>query len=79
MTITEEALRKKYSDLEHCFDEKTRRLSIAADARLCGRGGVSLLARATGISRTTIYVGLKELEKNQNPLEFERKEVDEKT
>ncbi len=63
MTITEEALRKKYSDLEHCFDEKTRRLSIAADARLCGRGGVSLLARATGISRTTIYVGLKELGK----------------
>ena len=61
MTITEDALRKKYSDLEHCFDEKAWRLSAAADARVYGRGGVSIVARATGLSRTTIYAGLKEL------------------
>ena len=33
----------------------------ATEARAGGRGGVSLLARVTGLSRPTIYAGLKEL------------------
>ena len=33
----------------------------ATEARAWGRGGVSLLARVTGLSRPTIYAGLKEL------------------
>ena len=41
--------------------ERQRRLSAAADARALGRGGVSRVARATGLSRITIRRGLSEL------------------
>ena len=34
----------------------------AAEALCAGRGGVSAVSRATGISRTTIYQGIKELD-----------------
>ena len=40
------------------LNERNLRLCAASDARLIGRGGVSAVARATGISRTTIYAGL---------------------
>ena len=45
------------------FNEKNLRLCAASDARLIGRGEVSLVAREAGISRTTVYAGLKELDK----------------
>ena len=38
-----------------------RRLWAGAEARSHGRGGVSAVARATGMSATTIYKGLREL------------------
>ncbi len=44
------------------LNEKQRRLVAAADVRLVGYGGVSRVARATGMSRPTIYEGLKLLE-----------------
>src|SRR5271166_2715026 len=40
----------------------TLRLWAAVEARALGRGGVSMVATAIGMSRTTIYAGLKELE-----------------
>jgi len=44
------------------FDERRRRLWAAAEARLHGWGGVAAVARATGMSATTIHKGLRELE-----------------
>jgi transposase len=44
------------------LDEKQRRLTAAADARLLGHGGVARVSRATGLSRPTIYKGMAELE-----------------
>jgi transposase len=38
------------------------RLWVAAEARSLGRGGVSLVAKAAGVSRTTVYAGLAEIE-----------------
>ena len=35
---------------------------MAAEARSLGRGGVSLVAKAVGVSRTTVYAGLAEIE-----------------
>ena len=55
-------LTEKYTSLKAHFNERNLRLCAASDARLIGRGGVSLVARAAGISRTTIYAGLKELD-----------------
>ena len=61
MDLNEE-IEKKYRALEPLLDEATLRLWAAVEARSLGRGGVSLVARAIGISRTTIYAGLAELD-----------------
>lgn len=58
---TEAAVRSKLDLLAPLFDEQTRRLWAAAEAQVLGRSGVSLVARATGLSRTTIHQGLKDL------------------
>ena len=34
--------------------------AVFREARTLGRGGVSTVAKATGLSRTTIYSGLKD-------------------
>src|SRR3954453_13953060 len=52
----------KYRALAERLDEATLRLWAAVEARSLGRGGVSTVAKATGISRTTIYSDLKDLE-----------------
>ena len=44
------------------MDERRRRQWAAAEAREVGWGGVSLVARATGLSRPTIIAGLRELQ-----------------
>lgn len=51
----------KYQALSGRFDEAMLRLWAATEARSLGRGGVSAVARATGMSRTTIHAGLAEL------------------
>lgn len=52
----------KYRALADRLDEATLRLWAAVEARSLGRGGVSTVATAIGMSRTTIYAGLAELE-----------------
>ena len=55
----------KYRALAERLDEATLRLWAAVEARALGRGGVSMVAKAIGMSRTTIYAGLEELEAPQ--------------
>ena len=43
------------------MDERLRRQWAAAEARELGRGGITAVAYATGMSRTTITVGCREL------------------
>jgi len=57
----------KYRALAGRLDEATLRLWAAVEARTLGRGGVSTVAKAIGISRTTIYAGLEELELASSP------------
>ena len=52
----------KYRALAGRLDEATLRLWAAVEARALGRGGVSKVAKAIGMSRTTVYAGLEELE-----------------
>ena len=59
--IDEEAIGERYRALAGELDERRRRLWAGAEARSHGRGGVSAVARATGMSATTIYKGLREL------------------
>jgi transposase len=55
-------IRSKYTAFSPYLNERTRRLWAAVESTSLGRGGVSQVARATGLSRTTIYAGLHELE-----------------
>jgi hypothetical protein len=55
------ALKQKYDTLSPLLDERSFRLCLAADARSIGYGGVSQVAAAAGISRTTVHAGLQEL------------------
>jgi len=55
-------IRRKYRMLRAEMDERMRRQWAAAEARDLGWGGVTAVARATGLSRTTITGGLAELD-----------------
>ena len=43
------------------LDEQSRRRFAALEARALGRGGVSVMARVTGMARRTIYRGLSDI------------------
>jgi hypothetical protein len=58
---TIERIRRKFDALGPVMDERTRRQWAAAEAAELGWGGVSAVASATGLSRTTITAGLCEL------------------
>ena len=51
----------KYQALSGRLDEAALRVWAAAEARSLGRGGISAVAKAVGMSRTTIHAGLAEL------------------
>jgi len=57
-------LREKFSALEPVMDERMRRHWAASEARALGRGGLSAVCEATGISRTTIRAGIAELKQS---------------
>ncbi len=58
---TENMVRKKFALLEPILDEQARRLWSAAEAQALGRRGISVVSRATGLSRTTIHQGVKDI------------------
>jgi Rhodopirellula transposase DDE domain len=59
-------VRTKYQALAPIMNEKMRRHWAASEAIAIGWGGISAVARATGLSQTTIQAGIKELQ--QPPL-----------
>ena len=56
-----ESIRRKYEALTPLLNERLRRLWAAAEAEELGWGGVTAVAHVTGLSQTTISVGLREL------------------
>jgi hypothetical protein len=58
---TIDRVRRKYSPLRHALDERARRLWAATEALDLGWGGVTAVAEATGLSRTTIRAGIVEV------------------
>ena len=52
----------KYQHLNPVMDERVRRLWAGAEALAYGPGGLSAVAAATGLSRTTIREGIRELQ-----------------
>lgn len=58
----EATIRLKFQSLAKRLDEHTRRIWAATEASAQGYGGISLVARATNISRRAILVGLREIQ-----------------
>src|SRR5438876_8058971 len=63
-----ERTRRKFQALAVVMDERMRRQWAAAESIELGWGGISHVANATGVSRTTILAGVREL-KAQEGLE----------
>ena len=63
----EDAVKSRFELIRPLLDERSRRLVLGAEAKLFGRGGVSLVSRATGVSRAAITEGKKEVE-TQEPV-----------
>ena len=59
--VNTSAIRERFLAVRPSLDERGRRLFAAAEARTAGYGGISAVARATGVARSTIGRGLKEL------------------
>src|SRR3954447_22897853 len=55
-------VRQKYEALAPLLHEKAQRRWAACEARALGRGGIALVAAATGLSRPTIRRGLAEID-----------------
>src|ERR1700722_6495114 len=61
MADADGGLARKFGLLSRFLDERTRRLVAAAEAEVRGFGGVTAVARATGLSRGTLIRGIAEL------------------
>ncbi len=62
METAEEVVASKFDALAPYLDERQQRLWLGVEARAWGRGGVSAVARATGVSRSRVGRALKELD-----------------
>ncbi|MDR0610127.1 MAG: ISAzo13 family transposase, partial [Planctomycetaceae bacterium] len=60
---------QKYASMRAVLHERGVRRWAAAEAKQLGRGGISVVALATCLSRTTIRRGLLELESTDSPLD----------
>src|SRR6516165_7559300 len=60
-------LAHKFDVLARVLDERTRRLVAAAEAEALGFGGVTAVAKASGLSRGTVIRGMAELKTAPKP------------
>jgi hypothetical protein len=59
--IDEAAIRARYAAVKDRLDERGRRLFVAAEKTVAGYGGTAAVCRATGVARSTIIRGAKDL------------------
>ena len=57
-----DGIRQRHAALSPAFDERQLRRWAASEAKAFGYGGVSLVARISGLARSTIHTGLADLE-----------------
>ena len=59
-------LRTKFQAVWPLLDERARRLMAASEAKMLGYGGISLVQRASGLSRRVIASGIREIDEGVN-------------
>jgi len=62
-----ESVARRYAVLRPHLDERQRRLVLAAEAAELGRGGITVVAQATGVHPDTVAKGVRELEGGAEP------------
>ncbi len=73
MKIEEETIKSRYATIAMLLNERQKRLWAANEARHLGYGGISKVARSTGLSRSVIKTGIQELqEKKDKVIQFNR-------
>src|SRR4051812_42722072 len=65
--VDEPEIGTRFQLLAPFLNERTRRLTAAAEAAAIGRGGISRVSRATGVSRRAIAAGLAQLRSPRAP------------
>jgi hypothetical protein len=60
--VSEESLERFFTVMSPVLDERQRRLLAGATARMLGRGGTTLVAKVSGMSRNTVTDGTKEID-----------------
>ena len=53
-------VRQKFEALRPLMDERMRRLGAGSEAIALGRGGIAVVAEATGMARNTVVAGIRE-------------------
>jgi len=59
--IDTSVIRERFTAVGRNLNERSRRLLVAAEAKTAGHGGIAAASQATGIARSTIGRGLKDL------------------
>jgi len=67
MELTEESFGGVWEVIAAVLDERQKRVVAGAVAVACGRGGITGVARATGMSRSTVTTGSREVTNNDIP------------
>src|SRR5215472_5259262 len=65
VVINVDPIRERFSTVAPFLDERGRRLVAAAEAFAAGYGGITAVAKATGMAPSTIGRGLKELAQDE--------------
>ncbi len=60
MLVNHSDIQRRFRSLAPFLDERMRRLVAASESKAIGYGGVSVVARASGVSRRAITEGIKE-------------------
>ncbi len=67
MELDELAFGEVWAVISPVLDERQRRVVAGGLARACGRGGITGVARATGMSRSTVNTGSREVASGDIP------------
>jgi len=62
LMIDGQAIRQRWEAVNSLLDERGRRLFAAAEVRAAGRGGLAVVSSVTGVARSTLLRGLKDLD-----------------
>jgi len=73
LTESIHAIQRRQRDLWPILGKRARRLFVAAEARALGRGGPGVVEEATGVARSTINRGMKELETGVSDVHRQRR------